>query len=79
MRILVVTSNLYPEIGGPYNVITSTVRELLKKNIKIKIYTFFDGKKKPTKKLFNLIKNHDIIHFYGGWDLNHIWFSYFYF
>ena len=73
MRILVITSNLYPEIGGPYNVITSTVRELLKKNVKIKIYTFFDGKKKSTKKLFNLIKNHDIIHFYGGWDLNHIW------
>lgn len=72
MRILVITSNLYPEIGGPYNVITSTVRELLKKNIKIKVYPFFDGKKKPTKRLFNLIKNHDIIHFYGGWDKNHI-------
>ncbi len=72
MRILVITSNLYPEIGGPYNVITSTVRELLKKNIKIKIYPFFDGKKKPTKRLFNLIKNHDIIHYYGGWDKNHI-------
>ena len=74
MRILVITSNLYPEIGGhSYNVITSTVRELLKKNVKIKIYTFFDGKKKINQKTFNLIKNHDIIHFYGGWDLNHIW------
>lgn len=72
MRILVITSNLYPEIGGPFNVITSTVRELLKKKLKIKIYPFFDGKKKPTKRLFELIKNHDIIHYYGGWDTNHI-------
>lgn len=72
MKILVVTSSLYPEIGGPYNVITSTVRELLEKNIKIKILPFFDGKKKPTRSIYNIIKKHDIIHFYGGWDFNHI-------
>ena len=72
MKILVITNNLYPEIGGPYNVITSTVRELLNKNIKIKIYPFFDGKKKPTNSLYNLIKKYDIIHYYGGWNYNHI-------
>ena len=72
MKILVVTSSLYPEIGGPYNVITSTVRELLEKNIKIRIFPFFDGKKKPTRSIYNIIKKHDIIHFYGGWDFNHI-------
>ena len=48
MRILVVTSNLYPEIGGPFNVITSTVRQLQKKKINISIYPFFDCKKKST-------------------------------
>lgn len=72
MRILVVTSNLYPEIGGPFNVITSTVRQLQKKKINISIYPFFDGKKKSTSKIYSLIKRYDIIHFYGGWDKNHI-------
>jgi glycosyltransferase involved in cell wall biosynthesis len=72
MKILLVTNNLYPEIGGPYTVITTIVRELLMKNIKIKVYPCFDGKKKSTKSIYDLIKKQDIIHYYGGWSLNHI-------
>ena len=29
-KVLILTNNLYPEMGGPYNVISSTVEQLSK-------------------------------------------------
>ena len=56
MKVLIVTSDLYPAIGGPFNVISSTVKELLKKKkFSLRIYAFNDGKKKKFLKIFRII------------------------
>ena len=73
MKVLIVTSDLYPAIGGPFNVISSTVKELLKKKkFSLRIYAFNDGKKKSFFKIFRIINKFEIIHFYGGWSFHHI-------
>jgi len=63
MKIWIITRHFYPEIEEPFNVITTTASELLKaKNFKIKIMLKYDDKKNCSNKLFEIIKNFDVIH-----------------
>ncbi len=73
MKILIITKNLYPGIGGPYNVITSTVKQLIKNSdLKIKLLAKNDSYKADKISWFSVIKKSDIIHYYGGWDFFYI-------
>ena len=72
-KVLILTNNLYPEMGGPYNVITSTAEQLVKnKNCKIRLVANYDGKNKSKSNIIQLLKHYDIIHYFGGWDYFHI-------
>ena len=73
MRILIVTDNLYPELGGSYQAITDTYK-ILSENPKFKSRIVINRNAKFKKKLdlIFLIKNFDIVHFFGGWSYFHI-------
>ena len=73
MKILFFTDNLYPEMGGSYRAVIDTQKIMLDNaKYKSRIVTNYDGISK--KKLDNifLLKNFDIIHFFGAWTLFHI-------
>jgi glycosyltransferase involved in cell wall biosynthesis len=73
MKVLIVTNNLYPEIGGPYNVISSTVEQILKNSkIKTRLLVNYNGKSKSNANIIETIKNFDVVHYLGGWDFFHI-------
>lgn len=73
MKILIVTDNLYPELGGSYKAITDTYK-ILSENPKFKSRIVINKNAKFKKKidLVFLVKNFDIIHFFGGWSFFHI-------
>ncbi|WP_440915373.1 glycosyltransferase [Candidatus Pelagibacter sp.] len=72
MKILLITDNLYPELGGSFKAITDTSK-ILTKNPKFtcRIVIKNNGKFKKRLDLFFLIKNFDIIHYFGGWSFFH--------
>ena len=73
MKILLVTDNLYPEMGGSYRAITDTQKMILNnEKYKSRIVVNYDGKSKKKLDIIFLIKNFDIIHFFGVWTLFHI-------
>lgn len=73
MKILLVTDNLYPEMGGSYRAITDTQKIILNnEKYKSRIVINSDGISKKKIDTIFLIKNFDIIHFFGAWSLFHI-------
>ena len=73
MKVLIVTDNLYPELGGSFKAITDTYK-ILSKNpqFKSRIVIHNNGKFKKKLNLIFFIKNFDIIHYFGGWSYFHI-------
>jgi glycosyltransferase involved in cell wall biosynthesis len=73
MKILLVTDNLYPEMGGSYRAITDTQKITFNnEKYKSRIVINSDGISKKKLDTIFLIKNFDIIHFFGAWTLFHI-------
>ena len=73
MKVLIVTDNLYPELGGSFKAITDTYKILLKNpQFKSRIVINNNGNFKKKLDLIFLIKNFDIIHYFGGWTYFHI-------
>ena len=73
MKILIITKDLYPQIGGPYNVITTTVNQLIKyTDLNIRLLAKNDSYKEDKVNWINSIKKYDIVHYYGGWDFFYI-------
>ncbi|MDB4192957.1 glycosyltransferase [Candidatus Pelagibacter sp.] len=73
MKILIITKDLYPQIGGPYNVITTTVNQLIRHtDLNIKLIAKNDSYKEDKVSWINTIKRYNIIHYYGGWDLFYV-------
>ena len=73
MKILLVTENLYPEMGGSYRAITDTQKMILNnEKYKSRIVVNYDGISKKKIDTIFLIKNFDIIHFFGAWSFFHI-------
>ena len=73
MKVLIVTDNLYPELGGSFKAITDTYKILLKNpQFKSRIVIHNNGNFKKKLDLIFLIKNFDIIHYFGGWTYFHI-------
>ena len=73
MKILLVTDNLYPEMGGSYRAITDTQKIIFNnEKYKSRIVINSDGISKKKIDTIFLIKNFDIIHFFGAWSLFHI-------
>ena len=73
MKVLIVADNLYPELGGSFKAITDTYK-ILSKNpqFKSRIVINNNGKFKKKLDLIFLIKNFDIIHYFGGWSFFHL-------
>ena len=73
MKLLIVCDNLYPELGGSYKAITDT-HKILSENTDFKTRIVFNnnGKSKKNLDLIFLIKNFDIIHYFGGWSFFHL-------
>ena len=73
MKVLIVADNLYPELGGSFKAITD-LSKILSENSKFKsrIVINSNGKFKKKLDLFFLIKNFDIIHYFGGWSFFHL-------
>ena len=72
MKILYLCNNLYPKMGGAYKAITETYKVALSNSsFKCRLAVNNDGKSKKNIDLIFLIKNFDIIHYFGGWD----WFN----
>ena len=73
MKLLIVCDNLYPELGGSYKAITDTHKILLENtDFKTRIVFNNNGKSKKNLDLIFLIKNFDIIHYFGGWSFFHL-------
>jgi len=73
MKILLVTDNLYPEMGGAFKAITDTQKIILTNaKYKSRIVVNNDGISKKKLDIIFLIKNFDIIHFFGVWNFFHI-------
>lgn len=73
MKILLVTDNLYHEMGGSYRAITDTQKIILNnKKYKSRIIVNYDGISKKKLDTIFLIKNFDIIHYFGAWSIFHI-------
>ena len=73
MKVLIVTDNLYPELGGSFKAITDTSKILSEnQNLKVRIVINSNGKFKKKLDLIFLIKNFDIIHYFGGWSFFHL-------
>ena len=73
MKILLICSDLYPEMGGSFKAITDT-QEMLENEHKYQTRLVYYRDLIGTKKLdlIFLIKNFDIIHYFGGWNFFHI-------
>ena len=73
MKILIICNNFYPEMGGSFKAITETYKSI-SSNTKYKCRIAFknNGKSKKKLDLIFLIKNFDVIHYFGGWDFFHI-------
>ena len=73
MRVLIVTDNLYPELGGSFKAVTDTYKFLSQSTqFKCRIVINNNGKFKKKLDLMFLIKNFDIIHYFGGWSFFHL-------
>ena len=73
MKILVVTDNLYHEMGGSFRAVTDTHKIILNnEKYKSRIAINSDGISKKKIDAIFLVKNFDIIHFFGAWTLFHI-------
>ena len=73
MKILYICNNLYPQMGGAYKAITETYQISLSNPLyQCRLAINNDGKSKKNLDLIFLIKNFDIIHYFGGWDWFHI-------
>ena len=72
MRVLIVTDNLYPELGGSFAV-TDTYK-FLSQSTQFKCRIVINNNENLKKKLdlMFLIKNFDIIHYFGGWSFFHL-------
>ena len=71
-KILIITDRFYKEIGGSYEAIGSTLYNLRNQGIKIKFIYFNNGEREFNINLNNLIKEYEIIHFFGIWTYNHV-------
>ncbi len=71
-KILFITEHYYEELGGSYEAFGSTSYRLNIKNIKVKNISFNNGETKKKINITKVLKNHDIIHFFGLWTLNHL-------
>ena len=57
-KVLILTNNLYPEMGGPYNVITSTADQLFRNpNCKVRLVANYDGKNKSKLNIVKLLND----------------------
>ncbi|MDC0609036.1 glycosyltransferase [Candidatus Pelagibacter ubique] len=73
MKILLAIDNLYPEMGGSYRAITDIQKIILNnEKYKSRIIVNYDGISKKKLDTIFLIKNFDIIHFFGVWSFFHI-------
>jgi len=70
MKVVFLTKNYRPELGGTYTVIKGIFDELSKK-IDLKVY----DERKNIFSLIKIIKKSDICHFFGSWDLFHVFFT----
>ena len=73
MKILIICNNLYPAMGGPFRAITETYKSI-SSNTKYKCRLAYksNGKTKRKLDLIFLLKNFDVIHYFGGWDFFHV-------
>ena len=71
-KILIITDRFYKEMGGSYEAIGSTLYNLRNQGIKIKFIYFNNGEREFNINLYNLIKEYEIIHFFGIWTYNHV-------
>ena len=71
-KILVITDHFGPHTGGAHAAVSSTVYQLLKLGLKIKLIYSKDNFNKRNINFFLLIKNSDIVHFFGAWTWVHI-------
>lgn len=73
MKILLVTDNLYPEMGGAFRAVTDTQKILLDNaKYRSRIAPNNNGKFKVKLDIIFLIKDFDIVHFFGAWSFFHI-------
>lgn len=74
MKVLIATNDYYPRIGGPYTVINLLLESLFNdkriKKIKI-IANNKDGNFKIKYNLKKIIKEFELIHYFGGWTPFH--------
>ena len=70
MKILFLTKIYEKKLGGTYTVIKSIHDELKNRKHNIKIL----DKTKSAKYIIKNIKNSDVCHFFGGWDLFHVFY-----
>jgi glycosyltransferase involved in cell wall biosynthesis len=70
MKVIFLTKNYKPELGGTYTAIKGIFDELSKK-IDVKVY----DKSTNIFSLIKIIKESDICHFFGGWDFFHLFFT----
>ena len=71
-KILVLTDNFGPQTGGAYAAVSSTVYQLAKNGMDIRLVYFKDSISNRSRNLFTLIKNAEIVHFFGAWTWVHI-------
>ena len=70
LKILLVTTNLYPEMGGISETLIKTNSWLNKNNIRTRVLSMNDGDN--IKVIFNykdIISEFDVIHIFSGWNL----------
>ena len=74
MKILFIADQIYPELGCSYKAITEKYKAMSNKytNCKFRLAINYNGKNYNKLDLLFLIKNFDIIHYYGGWSFFHI-------
>jgi glycosyltransferase involved in cell wall biosynthesis len=72
MKILIVTDSLFPQLGGSYKAVTDT-HKIIAKNKKHRSRIVFSRGFFFKKKIdyIYLIKNFDLIHYFGGWNFFH--------
>jgi glycosyltransferase involved in cell wall biosynthesis len=71
-KILFIIEDYYQELGGSFEAFGSTSYQLNKEKIKVKSIFFNNGEIKKRINITKVIKNHDIVHFFGAWTINHI-------
>ena len=71
-KILLLTGHYYEELGGSYEAFGSTSYRLNIDKIKVKNIHFNNGETNKNISLIKVLKNHDIIHFFGAWTFNFV-------